>query len=189
MRLFPIHNTSGGLIETVKRGTESTKYEYNNLNQIIKKVLQDGTKIEYTYDTSGNLTKVSTNYTSTSYSYDKLNRIVRVVNHNGKATLYEYDENGNRSTVKYANGVVATYTYDCRNRLVSAGNATYEYDAENNRIAVVVNNVRTDYVIENNAAEYSVSGIVPKANTLRQQAALCRRSPAQEMRSDWRQRA
>ena len=181
--------TSCGLIETLKRGTESTKYEYNNLNQIIKKVLQDGTKIEYTYDTSGNLTKVSTNYTSTSYSYDKLNRIVRVVNHNGKATLYEYDENGNRSTVKYANGVVATYTYDCRNRLVSAGNATYEYDAENNRIAVVVNNVRTDYVIENNAAEYSVSGIVPKANTLRQQAALCRRSPAQEMRSDWRQRA
>jgi len=139
--------------------------------------LQDGTKIEYTYDTSGNLTKVSTNYTSTSYSYDKLNRIVRVVNHNGKATLYEYDENGNRSTVKYANGVVATYTYDCRNRLVSAG------------IAVVVNNVRTDYVIENNAAEYSVSGIVPKANTLRQQAALCRRSPAQEMRSGWQQRA
>ena len=41
--------TDNGLIETVKRGTESTKYEYNNLNQIIKKVLQDGTKIEYNH--------------------------------------------------------------------------------------------------------------------------------------------
>ncbi len=41
--------TDNVLIETVKRGTESTKYEYNNLNQIIKKVLQDSTKIEYTY--------------------------------------------------------------------------------------------------------------------------------------------
>ena len=36
--------TSGGLIETVKRGTESTKYEYNNLNQIIKKYCRTALK-------------------------------------------------------------------------------------------------------------------------------------------------
>ncbi len=41
--------TDNGLIETVKRGSDITQYSYNNLNQIIKKVLQDGTKIEYTY--------------------------------------------------------------------------------------------------------------------------------------------
>ena len=147
--------TDNGLIETVKRGTESTKYEYNNLNQLVKKVLQDGTKIEYTYDTSGNLTKVFSNYTSTSYAYDKLNRIIRVVDHNGKATLYEYDENGNRSAVKYANGVVATYTYDSLNRLVKEkivdknGNniAVYEYtlDKKGNRIKAVENGGTTEY--------------------------------------------
>ena len=117
--------------------------------------MQDGTKIEYTYDTSGNLTKVSSNYTSTSYAYDKLNRIVRVVDHNGKATLYEYDENGNRSAVKYANGVVATYTYDSLNRLVKEkivdknGNniAVYEYtlDKKGNRIKAVEDGITTEY--------------------------------------------
>jgi len=34
------------------------------------------------------------------------------------------------------NGEMTDFTYDCRNRLVQAGNTKYEYDAENNRIAV-----------------------------------------------------
>ena len=147
--------TPGGLISSVKIGANVTKYSYNNLNQLIKKVLQDGTEISYNYDISGDLKKVSTNYTSTSYSYDKLNRIVRVVDHNGKATLYEYDENGNRSAVKYANGVVATYTYDSLNRLIKEkivdknGNniAVYEYtlDKKGNRIKAVEDGVVTEY--------------------------------------------
>jgi len=31
------------------------------------------------------------------------------------------------------------FTYDCRNRLIQAGDTKYEYDAENNRIAVIKN--------------------------------------------------
>ena len=51
--------TANGLIDTVTHYADCTKYEYNNLNQLVKKVLQDGTKIDYTYDIGGNLTKVS----------------------------------------------------------------------------------------------------------------------------------
>lgn len=55
--------------------------------------------------------------------------------------MYEYDENGNRSAVKYANGVVAAYTYDSLNRLVKErivdknGNniAVYEYTLDKKR--------------------------------------------------------
>ena len=147
--------TANGLIESVTNGADCTKYSYNNLNQLVKKTLQDGTEIVYTYDISGNITNISTPYTSTSYSYDKLNRIVRVVDHNGKATLYEYDANGNRSAVRYANGIVASYTYDSLNRLIKEkiadknGNniAVYEYtlDKNGNRIKAVENGKETSY--------------------------------------------
>lgn len=52
--------TANGLIAPVTRYADCTKYEYNNLNQLVRKVLQDGTKIDYTYVIGGNLTKVST---------------------------------------------------------------------------------------------------------------------------------
>ena len=45
------------------------------------------------------------------------------------------------------NGVMSTFEFDCRNRLVKAGKTTYEYDAENNRIAVTTGTKRTEYVV------------------------------------------
>ena len=42
------------------------------------------------------------------------------------------------------NGVMSELTYDCRNRLVSAGGLTYGYDAENNRISIT-NDKTTTY--------------------------------------------
>lgn len=150
--------TANGLIESVTHGKDCTKYSYNNLNQLVKKDLQDGTEINYTYDVSGNLTNISTPYSSTSYDYDKLGRIVRVVDHGGKATLYEYDENGNRSAVRYANGVVATYTYDSLNRLIKEkivdknGNniAVYAYtlDKKGNRVKAVQDGSTIEYVYD-----------------------------------------
>jgi RHS repeat-associated protein len=51
---------------------------------------------------------------------------------------------------------MSSYTYDSRNRLVTAGNLTYEYDAENNRISVTENvngcPVKTEYVVNPHAA-------------------------------------
>ena len=46
---------------------------------------------------------------------------------------------------------MVSFTYDSRNRLIKAGSTTYEYDAENNRIAVIENGVRTEYVNNPNA--------------------------------------
>lgn len=86
------------------------------------------------------MTKISTQYTSTSYEYDKLDRIVFVVNRSGNATVYEYDANGNRSAVRYANGIVATNSYDSLNRLIKEkivdkngkNIAVYEYTLDKN---------------------------------------------------------
>ena len=45
------------------------------------------------------------------------------------------------------NGVMSELTYDCRNRLVCAGGVSYTYDAENNRIAVVVCSMKLSYKV------------------------------------------
>jgi RHS repeat-associated protein len=67
----------------------------------------------------------------------------------------QFDADGNMITGPL-NGQMASYTYDSRNRLVAAGNLTYEYDAENNRIGVTedVNGspVKTEYVVNPQAA-------------------------------------
>ena len=42
--------------------------------------------------------------------------------------------------------------YDCRNRLVSAGGISYEYDAENNRISQTENGVKTEYVVDSDSS-------------------------------------
>ena len=42
--------------------------------------------------------------------------------------------------------------YDCRNRLVSAGGISYEYDAENNRISQTENGAKTEYVVDSNSS-------------------------------------
>ena len=42
--------------------------------------------------------------------------------------------------------------YDCRNRLVSVGGISYEYDAENNRISQTENGAKTEYVVDSNSS-------------------------------------
>ena len=42
--------------------------------------------------------------------------------------------------------------YDCRNRLVSAGGISYEYDAENNRISQTENGAKIEYVVDSNSS-------------------------------------
>ncbi|MBQ7066075.1 MAG: hypothetical protein IJN92_04575 [Lachnospiraceae bacterium] len=65
--------------------------------------------------------------------YDKTNRLIK---YNGKEV--KYDKDGNM-VYGPLNGVMTSFTYDCRNRLIQAGTTKYEYDAEDNRIAVIKN--------------------------------------------------
>ena len=58
-----------------------------------------------------------------------------------------YDNKGNM-TYGPLNGVMTDFTYDCRNRLIRAGETEYEYDAENNRTAKIENGIREDYVLD-----------------------------------------
>lgn len=110
----------------------------------------------YTYDKAGQITTISktvnesssvesaNNIKSVTMTYDNDNRMLT---YNGEEV--QYDDNGNM-IYGPLNGEMVTYEYDCRNRLIKAGDVCYEYDAEDQRIAVNEANKRTEYVINSN---------------------------------------
>jgi len=61
------------------------------------------------------------------------------------------DLNGNMTGAPLTNGTFATYTYDARNRLGSAGGLSYMYDAAGNRLALTNAGNVTQFVINPNA--------------------------------------
>ena len=77
-------------------------------------------------------------------TYDKDNRLS---SYNGKKVIYDQDGN---LTYGPLNGKWVEFEYDARNRLIRAGDTTYEYDGENNRIAVTEAGKRTAYVVDSN---------------------------------------
>ena len=103
----------------------------------------------YNYDLSGNITQIYDKCVDTEtqkaakesaahMEYDSVNRLMK---YNGKEVKYDADGNMIYGPL---NGEMATFTYDCRNRLIEAktdsGEATkYAYDAENVRIKVIKN--------------------------------------------------
>jgi RHS repeat-associated protein len=114
-------------------------YQYDNLNQLTKETMLDGTTISYTYDKVGNrtskaVTKDTT--TTTNYTYDAANQLTAV---NGQA--YAYDANGNLT----GNGA-KTFIYDVENRLIEVKNssgvslATFTYDHEGKRTSMASGN-------------------------------------------------
>ncbi|MBP3620458.1 MAG: hypothetical protein J6J16_01710, partial [Lachnospiraceae bacterium] len=107
----------------------------------------------YTYDDWGNITNIIyesqseeetdlSTLTSSTMTYDESNRMLT---YNGEEVLY--DEDGNM-VYGPLDGEMVTFTYDCRNRLVRAGDTTYEYDAEDVRIAVETSEYREEYVTD-----------------------------------------
>ena len=75
-------------------------------------------------------------------TYDADNRLIT---YNGEEILY--DEEGNM-VYGVVNGEMTTLTYDCRNRLVTAGEWHYTYDAENNRISSGNNEYEETYIVD-----------------------------------------
>ena len=68
--------------------------------------------------------------TTSTMEYNEANQLVRF---NGEEVTYDADGNMLHGPL---NGEMADFTYDCRNRLISAGDTKYFYDAEDVRIRV-----------------------------------------------------
>ena len=139
--------------------TLTTRYEYNDLNDVTKVTDPMGYVTNYTY-TSGNLTKVqspvSSVYTQISrlsnglpsqvkdgegvtadYSYDTYGNLNRVTLPGSIVTVPAYDAAGRLTSIKDALGNTYTYGYDANDNLTSTkdpdnNTTTYGYDANDN---------------------------------------------------------
>jgi len=102
---------------TDKETSQSTTYEYNELDAL-KKVIKPGIQqIDYAYDneTGGRFSGLSgqigsVNYNA-NYSYDELGR-VRKVTGNGISAEYLYDENNKVASIKLGDGSNSLYSYN-----------------------------------------------------------------------------
>lgn len=82
----------------------------------------------YTYDPNGNPISMATAAGTTLYRYDAASRLAGVTRPGGAETTFEWDPRGNRVTVTESSAATA-YTHDALNRVLTAGAATFDYDA------------------------------------------------------------
>ena len=95
---------------------------YNNLGQLIKKTVSDGSDTmtyTYTYDYKGNvLTESDAKGNTTKYAYDFNNNVISIIHPDGVIELKAYDMMGRLIIIYDRNFDLTRYTYDKVGRLI-----------------------------------------------------------------------
>ena len=138
------YDEAGNLIELTYPGNKKVYYSYDELNRLKTVTNWLSQTASYTYDQAGRLTNLNhLNGTLTGYGYDNANRLTDIQNTKSDTTAiatyhFTLDANGNRTGVDQTEpltpilGSIATnYTYnEKKNRLLTAGPSTFDYDFE-----------------------------------------------------------
>ncbi len=116
------YNNLNQVIEKKDWNWNITKYEYNYIWKVTKKVETLNSKTietKYEYDISGNLTAViDWNWNKTGYVYNSLNRLIKEIYTDNKEVNYSYDSLGNVIKKTDSNWNIISNTYDSLNRLI-----------------------------------------------------------------------
>ena len=172
------YDHAGLLTDVIDFNGGVTHYEYDNNGRVRMMTRPNGTSKETTYDVLGQVKAVVEKnsqgeiITQFGYDYDAAGNMVketglndnpeipssetvmtygkgnRLATYNGETVTY--DANGNMNPGPL-NGKMVDFVYDARNRLMKAGDITYLYDAENNRIGMIEAGVKTTYTINPHA--------------------------------------
>ena len=152
------YNYDKGFLGLLGDETEGvTKYNYDQLNQLVE-VIKPNKKVEkYFYDTIGNRVRTE-NWTfgiltdASDYKYDNLNQLKEIKGSAfpafchafpGQSLKMEYDQRGNLIKTTSGNKVIGQYTFDAANRLTEATNAfgvktNFVYDGDGRRVKMEV---------------------------------------------------
>ncbi len=111
--------------ETQNGVTEQTSYDYDSADRLSSVTYPDK-NVSYTYDANFNRTgeqatdAAGNTLTQLSYRYNSRNQLTNIDDgvDAAQSTTYQYDANGNQ-TVKSKNGVITTFLYEARDKLVS----------------------------------------------------------------------
>jgi len=152
---------------------ETTTYNAQSQVASVTDCAADGKllqKYEYTYDGWGNITSIKETV-KPAYDIDHIPEALVVgaevkddqseeaeitsrMEYNDANQLIRFNDNEVRydldGNMIYGplNGEMTEFSYDCRNRLISAGGETYRYDAENVRISVETEEYTETYVTD-----------------------------------------
>ncbi|WP_242590296.1 RHS repeat domain-containing protein [Enterococcus sp. DIV0849a] len=98
-------------IQYPNQGT--TRYVYDNQNQVIETTNPTGAVTTFEYDTEGNLTKVTNDEGNTrEYTYNEINKVTTVKDFDGTTITQEYNELGKVSAITNQSGHVTEMDYD-----------------------------------------------------------------------------
>ncbi|MDQ0087464.1 RHS repeat-associated protein [Paenibacillus anaericanus] len=133
-----VYNEIGQIVQEQEK-----EYTYDNLRRLCSGAWA-GRKIDYTYDTGGNLTELLDSGATSrlALGYGKDNRLFSVSGY-----PVEMDADGNLLYMSDGQSMEA-YEYDTRNRLRSTGKAKYRYDWKGERIALTWRGKTTRYVVD-----------------------------------------
>jgi len=133
-------NTQNGLPEAVSSDNFDITRSFNGYGEIESQHVtansQQLSSWSLDRDDNGRITQrneivggITTNYV---YTYDVMGRLKSVTKDGSLVEEYDYDENGTRIyEMNTARGMTGrSFTYDDEDHLLTAGNATYQYDAD-----------------------------------------------------------
>lgn len=178
------YDKTGNLVILTYPDGKAVSYAYDAANRLIKATDWLNYETMYEYDSASNLIK--TTYPDGSvitHQYDNASRLTNLLDYKitdaavNAAFDYTLDSLGNRTTVSFYQPVISisatqdtNYTYDTDNRLLNAGNATFDYDNNGNLIkkasgnnvttyAWDLNNMLTQYVDGGNTYNYKYDAL------------------------------
>lgn len=132
----------------------TVEYTYDELERLTSETVTVGDTVSvttYTYDANSNRLSTNKDGVVTNYTYNSLNQITQAGD-----ISYTWDTAGNLVS-QSSNGVtIATYTYDCYNRLISATNnsidgtitESYTYDYLGNRTSKTSDGITTYFTTD-----------------------------------------
>ncbi|MFN6540285.1 MAG: pre-peptidase C-terminal domain-containing protein [Nostoc sp. EkiNYC01] len=132
------YDSTGRVIREDNGNGSYTTYKYDAIGQILSIINYQASnavnsRFDYTYDSLGRRTSVSTLDGKTTYDYDAFGQLTSVTLPNARKIEYLYDASGNRISVK-DNGVITAYNSNTLNQYTTVGGASYSYDLDGNLI-------------------------------------------------------
>ncbi len=125
-----------------------TRYEYDQLDRLVKTTDAIGGMTRFAYDAAGNMIAVTDPVgNATQYIYDTRNRLVSTLDAEGGVTSRRYDFDNNLVSITDPVGNITNFAYDARARLVAetdplGSTTSYSYDAVDNLTSKLDRNER-----------------------------------------------